>query len=159
MHGLVDTPPSTIRSGLISTNILNNSWKVKNILEKILLWFNKEVFKASNLLCYLQLYNKTLCKLILLWAAWVPVELTETWAWKREVVYYVAPAWRRNTQVSCKHAGWGVKEQPGLENGAWKGMWCSEKVCDRQVKINLQAFQDLQANLNWRLVLRKGGID
>lgn len=158
MHGLVGTPPSTVKSGLISTNTLNNSWKVKNILEKLLLWFSKEIFKASNLLCYLQLYNfnplqvnptvKSVSE-----CPWSSLKLRD----EREKLS-VSPAWSKNTQVSSKQAGWGVEEQPGLENWAWQGMWHSGKVCDRQLKINLQGFQDLQINLSWRCVFEKRWI-
>lgn len=44
-------------------------------------------------------------------------------------------------------------------NGYLCGIHGRTQVCDIQVKLSLQALQDLQANLDWSPVLRKAGLE
>ena len=81
---------------------------------------------------------------------------------KRKVVYMhlqhggeihrLAP--NKLVEVLRSSQGWKME----LGRGYLCGIQGKTQLCDVQVKFSLQALQDLQANLDWRPVLRKAGL-
>lgn len=105
-------------------------WKRCNARENIAI-FNMAVFEASDLQCYLQLYNKTPCKVLTLqWTPprckWMPQRSSLKLRDKEEekgCLCAVATR-RRNIQINSKQASWGMRSSQSWNMELRKGYLC-----------------------------------